>query len=88
MPGAHMAKAFDGLHHIGQLYGLVPIGASQALRQRLHQGDVVVTQRALDAMEASGDAAIAPAPKLLLDRYRFELIVDAGPLRAFKLTRK
>ncbi len=48
----------------------------------------VVTQRALDAMEASGDPAIAPAAKLLLDRYRFELVADAGPLRAFKLTRK
>ncbi|MEY4830526.1 MAG: hypothetical protein RLZZ562_2322 [Planctomycetota bacterium] len=48
----------------------------------------VVTQRALDAMEASGDPAIAPAAKLLLDRYRFELIADAGPLKAFRLTRK
>ncbi len=48
----------------------------------------VVTQRALDAMEASGDPAIAPAAKLLLDRFRFALVADAGPLRAFKLTRK
>ncbi len=48
----------------------------------------LVTQRALDAMEASGDPAIAPAAKLLLDRYRFQLVADAGPLRAFKLTRK
>ena len=48
----------------------------------------VVTQRALDAMEASGDPAIAPAAKLLLDRYRFQLIADAGPLKAFQLTRK
>ena len=44
--------------------------------------------RALDAMEASGDPAIAPAAKLLLDRYRFQLIADAGPLKAFQLTRK
>jgi hypothetical protein len=31
---------------------------------------------------------IAPAAKLLLDRYRFQLIADAGPLKAFQLTRK
>ncbi len=48
----------------------------------------VVTQRALDAMRAGDDPAIAPAAARLQDLYRFDLILESGPLRAYRLTRR